>query len=104
MTPQSCATCTHWRETRPSADYGTCTKIIGIERTLAGESKAYVFATFSCDPGAHVNVSLHTHKSFDCSHFEPKDTKTRNVVDAVVDASRALAGLPPLERRKTTGT
>lgn len=96
-TPQSCFTCRHWRRHRPESDYGECEKIVGIERTLAGNSKAYVFATFSCDPGQHLVVALHSHKTFECFHHEEKPQTNNSLIKTVQNASREAYGLPPKE-------
>lgn len=90
MTPQACLTCTHWKPHRPSADWGTCLKLAGIES--AEQNKAYLKGVPECD------LCLHTHKSFYCSLFEQKPSHPRNIVDCAVDASRTAAGLPPFKR------
>lgn len=99
MTPQSCLTCTFWERHRPDADFGTCKQICGIESTLSGKSKAYIFASFTCDPGAHFVVTLHTHKTFDCTHYSHHEEHKPNIVDVVRNATRAAHNLPPLERK-----
>lgn len=98
MTPQSCLTCKSWRKHRPDADYGECTQIQGIERTLSNQSRAYVWASDPDDPGKTFPVALHTHKTFECAHYEQLNKTDNTLVDHLVEATRAAHGYPPKER------
>ena len=90
MTPQACDTCQHWLPHRSNSDYGMCKQIAGVERTLAGVSKAYVF-----DPAG--TACLHTYKNFECYHYEQRKIKRYDVVRAAQNISRAAHNLPPID-------
>lgn len=97
MTAQCCLTCQFWQKHRPDADYGECSSIAGIEKTLNNTSKAYVWASDPSDPGKHLSVALHTHKTFDCSQYHQRSVEqSNNIVRASQNATRKLHGLPPL--------
>lgn len=89
MTPQSCLTCKHWHRHRPDADWGGCTKITNVLEATRNGVKAYIHVD---EPATGV---LHTHKTFECAHYESQNRTDNTLVDHLVEATRAAHGYPP---------